>query len=308
VSITPANRAEQAFSKESPATRSLQEMLLFYPGELRPTEGMTLKFVPLLRSSPASRTYRWEEFVQTGFMGMMGLINPPDKNPAKDLRAPVMAARVTGDSRTSPGKKINVIFATDMDMLADQFYLIRDREYQDLKLDNIAFVMNAIDDLAGDQAFIELRSRRPQHRTLTLVEDRVKESREKEATAAELAEENAKTRLQEASAGLQKAIDAIEERTDLDPRQKQTMKRIAEENKTREYEVQKALIENDKNKKIKALKNSTERDVNRITGFLRSLALLLPPIPALLLGLFVYVRRSLDERQGLNPDRIVDTK
>ena len=48
--------------------------------------------------------------------------------------------------------------------------------------------------------------------------------------------------------------------------------------------------------------------MNRITGFLRSLALLLPPIPALLLGLFVYVRRSLDERQGLNPDRIVDSK
>jgi ABC-2 type transport system permease protein len=220
----------------------------------------------------------------------------------------VLAAQVTGDSKTNPGRKINVIFAADMDMLMDQFYLIRDREYQDLKLDNIAFVMNAIDDLAGDQAFIELRSRRPQHRTLTLVEERVKESREKEAAAAEEAETKAKKDLEEASAGLQKAIDAIEERTDLDPRQKQTMKRIAEENKTREYEVQKAQIENDKNKQIKALKNSTERDVNRITGFLRSLALLLPPIPALLLGLFVYVRRSLDERQGLNPDRIVDSK
>jgi ABC-2 type transport system permease protein len=308
VSVTPANRASFAFSKDSPATRSLQEMLLFYPGELRPTEGMTLKFVPLLRSSPASRTYRWEEFVQSGFMGMMGLINPPEKKSDKSLNSLVLAAQVTGDSKTNPGRKINVIFAADMDMLMDQFYLIRDREYQDLKLDNIAFVMNAIDDLAGDQAFIELRSRRPQHRTLTLVEERVKESREKEAAAAEEAETKAKKDLEEASAGLQKAIDAIEERTDLDPRQKQTMKRIAEENKTREYEVQKAQIENDKNKQIKALKNSTERDVNRITGFLRSLALLLPPIPALLLGLFVYVRRSLDERQGLNPDRIVDSK
>jgi len=35
------------------------------------------------------------------------------------------------------------------------------------------------------------------------------------------------------------------------------------------------------------------------------LAFFLPPIPPLLLGLFVYLRRMLDERQGMNPDRLV---
>jgi len=305
VSITEANRTANAFNRSNPATQSLQEMLLFYPGLLKARAGQSLKFEPLLLASPACRTYRWEEFVQSGFMGMMGLTNPPDKNPAEDIKAPVIAAKVTGDSTANPGKKISVIFAADMDMLADQFYLIRDREYQDLKLDNIAFVMNSIDELAGDQAFIDLRSRRPQHRTLTTVENLVKASRETEAAQSEEAEKNAKKKLEAKSAELQAAIDKIEERENLDPRQKQTMKRIAEENKTREYEVQKAMIENDKNKAIKALKNDTEKEVNRITGGLRWLALLLPPIPALLLGLYVYVRRLTDERQGLNPDRIV---
>jgi ABC-2 type transport system permease protein len=69
--------------------------------------------------------------------------------------------------------------------------------------------------------------------------------------------------------------------------------------------VRKAVIENEKNKTIKGLKDQTQREVNRITGFFRALAFFLPPIPPLLLGLFVYLRRMLDERQGMNPDRLV---
>lgn len=241
-------------------------------------------------------------------MGMMEILNPPDKDPADDFKAPVIAAHIKGGAKDGDSKAVNVVFVADMDMISNEFFFIRDKEWQELKLDNIAFILNAIDDLAGDDAFIELRGRRPLHRTLTTVESRVREFKDEEAKASEKAEKDAKKELDAVASALQKKIDEIEERTDLDPRQKQIQKRIAEEDKIRENDVRKANIENEKNKTIKGLKDQTQREVNRITGFFRALAFFLPPIPPLLLGLFVYLRRMLDERQGMNPDRMVGAR
>jgi ABC-2 type transport system permease protein len=305
VYITPSNQARDAFSRNDKITTGLQEMMLFYPGKIQPRAGMKAGFEPLLRASPQCRSYAWDEYVRGGFMGMMEILNPPDKDPSADIKAPVIAAHIKGGGKEGAGKPLNVVFVADMDMISNEFFFIRDKEWQDLKLDNIAFILNAIDDLAGDDAFIELRGRRPRHRTLTTVESQVQKFKDQEAKASEQAESNAKKNLDSLAASLQKKIDTIEERTDLDPRQKQIQKRIAEEEKIRENDVNKAKEENEKNKIIKGLKDETQREVNRITGFFRALAFFLPPIPPLLLGLFVYLRRMLDERQGMNPDRLV---
>ncbi|MCY2964815.1 MAG: GldG family protein [Planctomycetota bacterium] len=311
VYITPANEARDAFSKNSKITSGMQEMMLFYPGTMKPVSGMKLNFEPLLRGSVACRTYKWDEYVRSGMMGMMEILNPPDRDPSDDVRAPVIAAHITGPAKSGEGKsdkKINVVFVADMDMISNEFFFIRDKEWQDLKLDNIAFVMNAIDDLAGDTAVIDLRVRRPQHRTLTTVETRVRQFKEDEAKAAEKAEKDAKKALEDVTTTLQKAVDQIKEREDLDPRQKMTMARTAEENKIRELDVRKANIDNEKNKTIKGLKDRTEREVNRITNSFRALAFLLPPIPSLFLGLLVFVVRSSNERKGMNPDRMVSKR
>lgn len=312
VDITPANEARDAFSKSSPVTRGLQEVLLFYPGVIKPREGMKLTFEPLLRAGVGCRTYEWNEYVRGGFMGMMEIINPPDKDPADDIKAPVIAAHITGGAKGGDsggkGSGINVVFVADMDMISNEFFFIRDKEWQDLKLDNISFILNAVDQLAGDNDFIDLRGRRPLHRTLTTVESRVKTFKEREAQESQSAEKAAKSELDQVNKDLQKVANDIRERTDLDPRTKNTMIRIAEENAQRELDVKKAVIENEKNKKIKSLKDQTERDVNGITGAFRLLAVILPPIPALLLGLFVYIRRHLDERKGMNPDRMVGSR
>ena len=48
----------------------------------------------------------------------------------------------------------------------------------DLDVDNVTFVLNALDALAGDDSFIEIRKRRPQHRVLAEIEDRTEDARE----------------------------------------------------------------------------------------------------------------------------------
>ena len=45
------------------------------------------------------------------------------------------------------------------------------------EFDNVTFVLNALDALAGDNRFIAIRSRRPKHRTLTQIENRTEASR-----------------------------------------------------------------------------------------------------------------------------------
>ncbi len=96
VYVAASNKAKFAFNPDSKITHGLQEVMMFYPGAIRPHEGSKLKFDPLLRSSPNSVTYEWDEYVSSGFMGMTQLITPPPKDPAFDQASPVIAARITG--------------------------------------------------------------------------------------------------------------------------------------------------------------------------------------------------------------------
>ncbi len=54
-------------------------------------------------------------------------------------------------------------------MIANPAFFIRDKVWQGLKLDNITFVLNAVDELAGEDALLTLRSRQAVPRTLTAV-------------------------------------------------------------------------------------------------------------------------------------------
>ncbi len=87
------------------------------------------------------------------------------------------------------------------------------------------------------------------------------------------------------------------------------MAEAAHENTKRELQVLKSNIENAKKRKLKE-RSRTGRNVrfarSRRPG--RNMAILLTPIPALLLGIFVFVMRAKDERQGIIPDRLVGRK
>ena len=63
------------------------------------------------------------------------------------------------------------MLVADAEMVSDIFFRWREQGSipgQDINFDfdNVTFVLNALDSLAGDDRFLELRKRRPQHRTL----------------------------------------------------------------------------------------------------------------------------------------------
>jgi ABC-2 type transport system permease protein len=68
--------------------------------------------------------------------------------------------------------------------------------------------------------------------------------------------------------------------------------------------VKEAEIESKKNQAIADSLAEQEQSIAGLQGMVRLAAIALPPLPALLLGLIVYVTRSRRENQGANPERM----
>lgn len=95
---------------------------------------------------------------------------------ATDAKGPdSKAAPETAKKKAGPRtNQLNVVLVADIDLMADGVFQLRsqaqDLEYG-IRLDNIVFVLNVLDSLSGDERFVEIRKRRPAHRTLTAIED-----------------------------------------------------------------------------------------------------------------------------------------
>ena len=164
--------------------------------------------------------------------------------------------------------------------------------------DNIVFFLNAIDVLVGDEAFIALRNRRVRHRTLERVEAQTQGFMERRLQEEQQAEKEARTALEDARNRLKQRVQEFDQRRDLDVQAKQIMVRNLEEVENRRLRVLEANIDLTKNAKIRASRETMEAQIRRIRGTIRTFVVLLPPIPVLLLGAVLFVRRERREREG----------
>ena len=162
----------------------------------------------------------------------------------------------------------------------------------------MSFFLNAMDVLVGDESFVALRNRRVRHRTLERVEAQVLEFTEQRAAEEDAAERRAEEALRAAQDRLDSRVAAVEERADLDSQAKQIMARNLQEVENRRFSVLEANINAEKDAEVRASEERMERQVRRIQGGIRTLAVLLPPIPVFLLGVFTFVRRRRAEHEG----------
>ena len=104
--------------------------------------------------------------------------------------------------------------------------------------------------------------------------------------------------LSDAQQRLEEKVHAIEQRTDLDSRTKQIMARNLQELESRRFEVLKANIETEKAARIQASKEHMEEQIHAIQSRIRTFAILLPPVPVILIGIMIFVRRRRREMEG----------
>lgn len=298
VAISRQSGNATAFNEKSPVTSGLQEVLVFFSGTIQKKEDAKLDFTPLLVTGVRSGLLKWDDLVKSDFFGGVRISENPLRE--ADEFAHVIAAEIEG--KTDQGK-VHAIYCSDIDLITDQFFAIRERRMHNLELDNVTFVLNSVDALAGDEAYINLRKRRPKHRTLTAVEARNRKFVEERNKETEKASLEAKMALDERKAELQKEVDAIEKDTSLSPIEKLQKKLIAQANQQRMMEVEEQNINQKKEREIERSRVQTERAIRSQENKFYALAAVLSPIPALLLGLGVWLKRTADERRDIAATR-----
>ncbi len=288
----------KGFNASEPVSSGLQEVVLLYAGELKARSDARTRFTPLLETTGNGGALRWEDLVTRSLLGGIAIDPSVERKPEKARH--VLAARISGPA--------SAIVIADVDLMGEQFFELRRRGVENLHFDNVTFLLNAVDQLAGDSSFIALRKRRPRHRTLETVEARTRRYEEQRLKQTQEAEVIAEARLREAQGRLDRAVQEIQRRTDLDDQAKQIMISNVQSVENRRLEVARSTIEDEKQRQIEATRAEMESSIRGIQNTIKLLAVALPPVPAFVVFLLVSARRLARERIGTPLDRLVQER
>ena len=320
VFLGAGNENDATFSSADPMTSQLQELVLLYPGQLGPTDDLRYEFEALLRSGNASGTNGYFSLVRGSPYGPQVNPSPPRRQDDDDY---IMAARVrfvgadtavasentpggredngdedTDDLSVAPAGEVDIIVVADLDFVSEQFFAIREQAPGGLNFDNITFFLNAMDTLLEEDSFIDLRSRRARHRTLERVEAQTSEYIQQRTTEERQAEVDAEQALTDAQQRLNDRVAELQGRTDIDAQTKQIMVQNLEEIENRRLSVLSTNINTEKDTRIQASRENMESQVRQIQTSIKTFAILLPPVPVILLGIVIFARRQRREREG----------
>lgn len=229
---------KQALDQQDISSAGLENVTVAAAGILEPLEGAKTRFIPLIQSSQYAMPFDVKRF---------GMLQNPEEL-IRDLKPTgerySIAARISGPASSAypngiEGRKdglqqadtINVIVVADTDLLTDRMWVqVQDFFGQRIPqpwADNAAFAINALDNLAGSDALISVRSRGRFSRPFEVVEALQREAetrfREKEqALQARLADTEQKLAALQQSDDPNKALE-------LTPEQQATVHQFLDE-------------------------------------------------------------------------------
>ena len=306
---------DSGFSQGQRITSGLQEVLFPFPGGVARDESADVTFTPLVRTS-AGRSGTIEVDQVMGNRGDMRQLQIFEKRSDQSMVMAAVVERKPAAAAAEPGRPIRAVVVADIDLLDGRIFGLRNRpdEVFGLDFDNVEFALNVLDELADDDRFIDIRKRKPKHRTLERIDDAVASAREQadRQRAAfiedfDAAEREANTAMQKEVGEFEKKIKDMEAQGDADP---QAAMQAVQQLASRQRLAQRRLdtkIEKLKTKRdadVAAVERRLEAQVRREQDRQKWLAVLLPPIPPLVVAFLVFFRRRALEREGVARSRL----
>lgn len=316
-------------SDESPITSGLKQVLAIFSGGVQAKSGGQLKHTPLLKTGPVSGTLDANAVRQilSGGATLAQEIQGLDPFMA-------IAMAIEGVSTTAPEgddeaakesvvktkKEIKVVYVADSDIILPEFLVIRaDPKQMELRLQlqNVTFALNTVDWLTGQTDFIDVRNHQMSFASLKMIDARQeqanqqvrKRSREFQKEFDETirdAQEEIDNELQ----SLRKDVEKLQtEREDGTVPQNVLQEKliafeIKQDNQQRILNVRRKSMENERDQKIASVRREADRDVTEIQNQVKTLAVVLPCIPPLIVGIMVFASRRLREREHISKSRL----
>jgi ABC-2 type transport system permease protein len=329
-----AEGAEDALSESSEITKGLKEIMLLYAGVILPAKDSNLTFTPLVKTGQVAGTMPQSEInsvQQSGLSRATEYQLRRGETRGEQILAALIegpteaAAEKSSEEKTGPeaGAKrpIKAVYVSDIDCMSRTFVDLRNRppmlEEINFQFQNITFVLNAIDVLAGELRYPEVRRHIPTYSTLKLVETKANEARKEEAkkrsefdsefkkTIANVEEENAKSERE-----LKEKIEKLQNEGAADPQKVEELRRmlqgadIKKVQLAKKFQVEKERLERTRDQGIREARRQADDSIGKIQNYYKLLAVFVPPIPPLLVGIVVMVSRRLREREGISKNRL----
>jgi ABC-2 type transport system permease protein len=341
VFVERAASGRDVFDQKDPISSGLQQLLFVCPGsfthqnrsngltfhELARTGGRTgiVKYSELPNRDPRDPFGRTSTFPPnprrrqrpTGFeyalaVHLQGTLKS-DAVPMSDAE-PKADEKKADDKKDDAAKKdehkINVVLVGDIDVLGSDFFGLRARGDNPegdgflTNVDNVTFVLNTLDVLAGDDRFVEIRKHRPKYRTLSTIENVTEDARKKAIKDAEAFVEARDKAIKEAQSGLDAEVAKRSNRKDLDPRraaQELQMYKVAAQNRVN---TQIAQEEKKFDQKKKEIERELALDIRAVHNRYKLGSIIIPPILPMVIGLGVFFYRRAQEREGVSRERL----
>ena len=317
--------AEGAFSSESEISKGLKEVMFLYAGAIRaaPESERNVEVLPLVKTGAKAGTLSRSDLdliERSGLSQATELRMRRGENAAEQILAVLVEGKSSAEKKEGE-RPIKAVYVADVDCLTRTFVDLRNRppmlEEIKFQFQNITFVLNAIDVLAGETNYPQIRRHVPSFSTLRLVEEQADIARQEEATKrsefsknfneaiAKAEEENSK-----AERDFKDRIEKLSKDGTLDASKFQDLQQLQieaamrQQNTAKRFKVEKDRLQRERDTGIRNARREADEAISKIRNYYKLLAVFVPPIPPLLVGIIVMVSRRLREREGISKNRL----
>ena len=312
------------FSNSHPATMEdrINELYFQFAGNIQPRPKSKLDFEPLVTTSRAGRI-KVSDLLTKRREQLESVRGSANQNY-------VIAAQITGNDAGATPKTLaevqpsqaqtDVIYVADIDILSNFFVQMRDypiRQGIEYRYLNMSFVLNVIDALASEETYLALRNRKVKHVTLEVVEKTYEKSMQEVYDQSQQFQIDFEVKrnqiindISEKTRPLEMAIK--KELAKKDSGKSYDAVRLAamqdllnteRREQTEKFQSQVQELENERRDKKRRTDLDAELEIQEIQRKFKLAAVIIPPIPPLLVGLIVFTRRRLREREGISKAR-----